>query len=82
MERESSTLDLRLVAVVLAAVVVLLYSFLIVQQLQLGIIVIVWGFLAYLAWRFVRAFERIAAAQEKRAAAEGLQEAARDPHRD
>jgi hypothetical protein len=59
---------IRLVAVV-AGVLALLYGVLIAGQILAPIALLLWAFLVYLAWRFVRAHERIAAAAETMATA-------------
>jgi heme O synthase-like polyprenyltransferase len=59
---------LRIVAVVLGAFV-LLYSVVVAQQILAAVALLVWVFVVYLAWRFVRAHERIAAAAETMATA-------------
>ena len=53
-----------LVPIVIAAIVILLYSVLIAGQLFAGMSVLISLFLVYLAYRFVRAHERIADALE------------------
>jgi len=62
------------VALVVLALVVLLYSLLVAARPLVGLSVVAWLFAAYLAWRlfglavrFVAAFERIADAMETRA---------------
>ena len=49
------------------AVLFLLYSFLIANQILVGIVVLAFLFVPYLAYRYVRAHERIADALEVRA---------------
>jgi heme O synthase-like polyprenyltransferase len=60
---------LQVVAVVLG-VAVLLYSVLVVQQILAAVALLLWVFVVYLAWRFVRAHERLAGAAERIAARE------------
>lgn len=55
---------LQVVAVVLG-VVVLLYSVLVAQQILAAVALLLWVFVVYLAWRFVRAHERLAGAAER-----------------
>jgi hypothetical protein len=59
---------LRIVAVVLGAFV-LLYSVVVAQQILAAVALLVWVFGIYLAWRFVRAHERLADAAETMATA-------------
>jgi tetrahydromethanopterin S-methyltransferase subunit C len=51
-------------ALAVLSVAIFAYSFLIAQQLLLGVSVAVWLLILYLLWRFVRAHERIADALE------------------
>lgn len=53
------------IALALAGVVVLLYSVLVAQELFLALRFFVIVFFAYLAWRFVRAFELVARAMNR-----------------
>lgn len=53
-----------LAVIAVIAVLLLLYSILIANQILVGIIVLVLLFVPYLAYRFVRAHERIADALE------------------
>ena len=55
---------LMLVAAV-ALLVVFVYSVLVVQQLLAVVALSLWGFVVYLAWRFVRAHERLADAADR-----------------
>ena len=57
------------IAVAILAVLSLLYSLLIAGQILLWVTLIAPFVFLYLLWRFVRAHERIAAAQERREAA-------------
>jgi high-affinity Fe2+/Pb2+ permease len=57
----------QLAIAVALAVLLLLYSVLVAQQLLLWVGFVTPFALLYLLWRFVRAHERIAAAQERRA---------------
>ncbi|WP_201741540.1 hypothetical protein [Salinigranum halophilum] len=60
---DRDSLLMTVAAVVL--LVVFLYSVLVVQQLLAVVALSLWGFVVYLAWRFVRAHERLAEAADR-----------------
>jgi hypothetical protein len=55
---------LRVGAVVLG-LLLLLYSVVVAQQILAAVALLLWVFVVYLAWRFVRAHERLADAAER-----------------
>jgi hypothetical protein len=57
-----------LIAAIVVGVLAVLYGVLVAGQILAPIALLAWVFLVYLAWRFVRAHERIADAAERLAA--------------
>ncbi|WP_318568028.1 hypothetical protein [Salinigranum marinum] len=57
-------------AVVVVGAFVLLYGVVVTQQILAAIVLLVWLFVVYLVWRFVRAHERLADAATRVADAE------------
>ena len=55
---------LRIGAVVIG-LLLLLYSVVVAQQILAAVALLLWVFVVYLAWRFVRAHERLASAAER-----------------
>jgi heme O synthase-like polyprenyltransferase len=63
-EDESRERLLRVGAVVFGLLLVL-YSVVVAQQILAAVALLLWVFVVYLAWRFVRAHERLADAAER-----------------
>jgi heme O synthase-like polyprenyltransferase len=74
-EDESRERLLRVGAVVFGLLLVL-YSVVVAQQILAAVALLLWVFVVYLAWRFVRAHERLADAAERLAGGDGDGEAA------